>query len=148
MPVCSNFLKPVSSALTRYAPSCSNGARYNPLSFVMTTRISPVSVFVTVTVTPGSTAPDSSVTVPSSVALMAWPWAKADEARASKKRKARLTRNIGGNLRKCDQTAVYLADLQLRRAGQAVSAEKLRRRNSKLPTAQLPNERTNFRTSL
>ncbi len=64
-PVCSNFLKPWSSASTRYCPSGSSGARYRPFSLVTTVRASPVSVLVTVTLTPGSTPPDVSVMVPS-----------------------------------------------------------------------------------
>ena len=45
-----------------------------------TTRVSPVSRLVTVTVTPGSTAPWSSTTVPSIVPLMACDCASAGEA--------------------------------------------------------------------
>ena len=47
---------------------------YVPLPSVTTERVKPVSVWVTVTVTPGSTAPLSSVTRPLSSAVA---WAKA-----------------------------------------------------------------------
>src|SRR5687768_17976029 len=44
------------------------GTTYCPLSFVTTDRTSPVSVCVNATSTPGSTAPEASVTLP-----LIWP---------------------------------------------------------------------------
>src|SRR3954462_4326188 len=65
MSVPSNFLNPCSSATTRYLPSGSSGARYRPFSFDTTERSVPVSTLVMVTVTPGSTPPELSETMPS-----------------------------------------------------------------------------------
>jgi hypothetical protein len=45
------------------------GSTYAPFSLVTTLRVSPVSVWVTVTVTPGRTAPLSSATRPLSWAV-------------------------------------------------------------------------------
>src|SRR5262245_41667622 len=82
-PVCSNFLNPCSSATTRYVPSGSSGARYNPCSLVTTDRSAPVSRFVIVTVTPGSTPPELSTTVPSMDPLAACDCANAGAASTS-----------------------------------------------------------------
>ena len=54
-----------------------------PSSLLMTTRSAPVSMFVTVTVTPGSDAPLASVTVPSMVPLTACDCAAAGAASPS-----------------------------------------------------------------
>src|SRR6185436_9281632 len=61
-------------------PSVSSGARYSPLSLLMTTRSAPVSTLVIVTVAPGSTPPELSDTVPSMVPLAACDCAKAGAA--------------------------------------------------------------------
>src|SRR5262245_4948850 len=49
------------------------GNRNSPLPSVMATKVLPVSSFVAVMVTPGSTPPVESVTVPFSVASCAYP---------------------------------------------------------------------------
>src|SRR5207253_3129435 len=71
-----------------------SGARYTPPSFVITDLVSPVSRLATVTTTPGSTPPDSSVTVPSMMPLIACPWAAAIEARERTSRTAATPRNM------------------------------------------------------
>src|SRR5207245_10873110 len=65
------FLTPVSSAATEYLPVGSDGAVYSPLVSVVTVREIPVPVFVSVTVAPGTTAPESSVTTPRIVPVTA-----------------------------------------------------------------------------
>src|SRR5436190_5269576 len=45
-------------------PTGSDGNRYEPSLPVVTVRLNPVAVFVAVTLTPGSAAPDTSVTRP------------------------------------------------------------------------------------
>ena len=66
-----SFLNPWSSATTLYVPSGSRRARKSPASLLTTTRWAPVSVLVTVTVTPGSTPPEVSTTEPSMEPLAA-----------------------------------------------------------------------------
>ena len=90
--VCSNFLKPGSSASTRYVPSGSSGARYKPFSFVITIRCVPVSTLVMVTVTPGRTPPDESDTVPSMAPLAACDCASAGTARARQMKMEKIVR--------------------------------------------------------
>src|SRR5262245_46818702 len=63
--------KPVSSAFTLYFPGKRFEMRYSPRSFVIDALDAPVSRFVAVTDTPGSTAFDSSVAVPRSEACCA-----------------------------------------------------------------------------
>ena len=48
-----------------------DGAVYSPFESLTNVRLSPVSVCVTTTVTPGMTAPDESVTVPRMVPVTA-----------------------------------------------------------------------------
>src|SRR5439155_11325990 len=57
--------------LTTYRPVGSDGAVYSPLESVTTTRTSPVPAFVSVTVTPGMTAPVESVIAPRIVPVTA-----------------------------------------------------------------------------
>src|SRR5512138_116816 len=69
IPVCTYVRKPCSIASMRYGPTGRFVRTYDPLSLVTSLRVNPVSVCVTVTVTPGSTAPLSSVTRPLSCAV-------------------------------------------------------------------------------
>ena len=55
---------PWSCVPTSYGPTGSSSARKAPVESVIDVRIAPVAVFVIVTVTPGSTPPDESTTVP------------------------------------------------------------------------------------
>ena len=55
---CFCAVNPWSSAETSYVPTGSSSARNAPVSSVTIARVMPVAVCVTVTVTPGSTAPD------------------------------------------------------------------------------------------
>ncbi len=87
-PFCSNFLKPASSAATSYLPRGRRGARYSPSLPLTTTRWAPVSVLVTVTVTPGSAAPVLSATVPWMLPLIACDCASAGNAVPSTSRAA------------------------------------------------------------
>jgi hypothetical protein len=64
-------LKPEISAATLYSPVGSDGAVYSPLLSVVTTRVSLVPVLVKVTVTPGTTAPETSVIRPRMVPVTA-----------------------------------------------------------------------------
>src|SRR5439155_9724013 len=56
--------KPCISARTSYSPAGSAGALYRPSSLAVRVRALPVALFVTVRIALGTTAPDSSVTVP------------------------------------------------------------------------------------
>jgi hypothetical protein len=69
MPVCEYVRNPWSIASSRYGPVGRFGSTYLPLSLVATLRVSPVSVWIAVTVTPGRTAPLSSVTRPLNCAV-------------------------------------------------------------------------------
>src|SRR5215831_18743810 len=69
--------KPLSSAVTLYAPGCSARAMNSPLSSVTTVRDTPVVFETTVTDTPGNTALVSSVTVPAMSAAAPDVWALA-----------------------------------------------------------------------
>ena len=80
-------LKPEISAETVYLPVGSDGAEYSPLVSVTTTRVSLVPVLVSVTVTPGMTAPEESVTRPMIVPATACAEA-AEGARALSNRKS------------------------------------------------------------
>ena len=80
--VCSSFEKPFSWKISLYLPSGSSAARYRPEVFVSTTRCVPVSMLTSVTVTPGSTAPWMSLTVPSMEPLTACDCARAGRAHA------------------------------------------------------------------
>ncbi len=64
-----------------------------------TTRVSPVSRLVVVTVTPGSTAPESSVTTPSIAPLMAVDWAAAgsDGCGDEEEREEQASHVMGGS---------------------------------------------------
>jgi len=61
-------LKPVYSAVKVYWPVASWGIVYSPLSLTIIVRLSFVPTFVMAIVAPGSTAPVSSVTRPTTVA--------------------------------------------------------------------------------
>ena len=74
-------------ASNRYGPVGRFGRTYEPLASVTTVRVAPVSVCVAVTVTPGSTAPLSSVTRP-------FIWAVASCAQAPR---------TGGEQQQCDE---------------------------------------------
>ena len=66
-----------------------------PSALVTTERSRPVSVLVIVTVTPGSTPPDESATVPSMEPLAAWDCANAGPANKRKRRSRReLTEHV------------------------------------------------------
>lgn len=54
------FRKPECSALTTYSPTGRKGAGSSPRSFVTPARVKPVRAFKTVTLAPGTTAPDAS----------------------------------------------------------------------------------------
>ena len=75
----SSVPKPDSSALTRYGPGCRAGARNAPWSSVTSDLVMPVPSFWIVTVTPGSTPPVLSVTVPRTSAV----WACTSDGAAS-----------------------------------------------------------------
>ena len=58
IPLCTKVRNPGNAASNLYEPIARLGSTYNPVSLVMVFRTIPVSVCVTVTSTPGSTAPD------------------------------------------------------------------------------------------
>jgi hypothetical protein len=64
MPVRSKVRKPCRDTCSLYGPVGRFGNRYAPVSSVTAVRVTLVSTCVTVTVTPGSTAPLSSRTAP------------------------------------------------------------------------------------
>src|ERR1700704_1482862 len=64
MPVCTNERNPGKLAASLYGPSNRFGNAYDPVSFVMVVRLTPVSVCVAVISAPGNTAPLGSCTVP------------------------------------------------------------------------------------
>src|SRR5262244_835243 len=64
MPDCAYVEKPGRDASSRYGPTGKFANTYAPVSAVTTERVAVVSVFVTFTSTPGSTAPVVSRTVP------------------------------------------------------------------------------------
>src|SRR5262249_1198953 len=70
--------KPGSSTRISYVLGLRFGARYRPCSLVTTTRLSPVRMLVTVTVTPGSTAPVESVTRPATIPNVVWPETRSE----------------------------------------------------------------------
>jgi hypothetical protein len=74
MPVCAKVRNPVNVASTRKGPSGRLGSEYEPVSLDTVVRTRPVSVCVAVMVTPGSTAPLWSRTVPLMPAVA---WAQA-----------------------------------------------------------------------
>src|SRR5262245_51311643 len=55
--------------LISYAPTGSNGTLYPPFSLLSTVRVKPLSVCLTVILTPGTTAPEASRTTPTMVAV-------------------------------------------------------------------------------
>src|SRR5262249_3494475 len=57
-------LKPASSVVISYAPTGKAGTLYPPVSLVIVVRVRPLSVCFTLIVTPGTTAPDASWTMP------------------------------------------------------------------------------------
>ena len=68
MPERTTLLKPAYSAVTVYCPGASCGTAYSPLSLTITLRLSFVPTLVMVIFAPGTTAPLSSVTRPTTVA--------------------------------------------------------------------------------
>src|SRR5262245_52703906 len=79
-------LKPWISATTVYLPVGSDGAVYSPSRPLVTTRVVPVPTLVSVTVAPGTTAPELSVTVPTIVPVTAWANAGGDQRDATRTR--------------------------------------------------------------
>ena len=86
---------------------------------MITDLVSPVSIFVTVTTTPGSTPPDSSVTVPSMMPLIACPWAAAIEARERTSRTAATPRNMGKPSRLVQMMSIACVYRRARPSGRA-----------------------------
>src|SRR6266478_3917203 len=70
-------LKPWLSTVNSYLPGERYGTLYCPSPLVCASLVTLVSMFVTVTRALGTTAPDSSVTIPVTVACS--PWANAEE---------------------------------------------------------------------
>src|SRR5436309_668961 len=68
MPERTTLLKPVYSAVNVYWPGASCGIEYSPLSLTTALRLSFVPTLAIVIVAPGTTAPVSSVTRPTTVA--------------------------------------------------------------------------------
>ena len=64
IPVCAYKRNPGRDASNRYGPTGKLGNEYEPVSSVTVVRLSPVSVCVIVTSTPGKTAPVWSFTAP------------------------------------------------------------------------------------
>src|SRR5207249_6472074 len=64
IPVCAYKRNPGRDASNRYGPIGKFGSEYEPVSSVTVVRLSPVSVCVMVTSTPGKTAPVWSFTAP------------------------------------------------------------------------------------
>jgi hypothetical protein len=79
-----------------------------PVSLVVTDRIAPVSVLEMFTVTPGSTPPCESVTVPSMAPLAACDWASAGEERERTTNNAASVREIATKSSGWSKTRVYL----------------------------------------
>src|SRR5580700_9266652 len=71
MPSRRNSLKPCFENVIAYLPGARNGTSYNPDWFVVVGVTTPVCTFLMKTDTPSTTAPEGSVTEPSSSAL--WP---------------------------------------------------------------------------
>ena len=61
-----NVLKPVSWTVTEYVPGCTVSKRYAPVASVVVSRDVPVPLLWMVTVAPGTAAPVSSLTLPTS----------------------------------------------------------------------------------
>jgi hypothetical protein len=92
MPSRTHVLNPVSAALTRTGPGCSR-CTVNTPSWLVTVSIDiPVSVLTTVTVTPGTTAPCASLTVPVMLARVSCAHAAAG-SRTMTANSARMKRN-------------------------------------------------------
>src|SRR5262249_6247004 len=64
IPSCFNVLNPGSSKVTPYVPGGTAGKRYSPSGFVTAVCTPIIAGLLTVTVTPGSTAPLESATLP------------------------------------------------------------------------------------
>ena len=77
IPVWTYVPSPANAASSRYGPVGRFGMTYDPFSSVTMVRVNPVSVCVTVTVTPGGTPPLWSFTVPLNCAVA---WARAAAA--------------------------------------------------------------------
>src|SRR6059036_1112372 len=73
IPVWSTALKPASEAYSRYDPGSSAAKLYSPLSFVNVVRDRLVASFVSITSTPGTTAPAASLTEPRRPPWKPWP---------------------------------------------------------------------------
>src|SRR5205814_6874539 len=86
IPVWRAALKPDSSAFTSYLPTGRDNTRYVPVSLVLAVRPAPVSRLVTVTLAPGTAAPEESSTLPETVAVtcaLIVPTAKEIQRRAA-----------------------------------------------------------------
>src|ERR1051325_1691236 len=64
MPCCTTVLRPLSAYSALYVPGGRRGTRYSPFESVVAVRLPCSEGPVTVTVTPGRTPPEESVTVP------------------------------------------------------------------------------------
>src|SRR5258706_15531114 len=73
-----------------YTPALSDSAAYRPVGSVVSSRTLPLSRLVTITLALGITAPDSSVTVPLTLPVGAWPKHNADVRTKRQKRHANL----------------------------------------------------------
>src|SRR3954466_15857043 len=82
----------------RYGPVGRFGITYVPLSLVTTVRVKPVSICVTVTLTPGSTALLSSVTRPLSSAVACAHAGAVARRTSNAARHSSLTRFIASSL--------------------------------------------------
>src|SRR5262245_32142760 len=70
----STRLKPEATATTSYVPGGSAGALKTPSGEVVAFRDCPVSRLTALNCTPGSAAPDESLTKPAIVPVGAWAW--------------------------------------------------------------------------
>src|SRR5262245_60376029 len=98
-PVSISFLKPGSSAARLYTPTVSSGITKSPVSFVIAVLLIFVPALVTVTLTPGKTAPLGSLTVPRIVPRKDWPNAIVGSKTNNRTKMVRLNRLISPPLR-------------------------------------------------
>src|SRR5262249_32292070 len=94
MPDCSYALKPVSSTRSLYVPGGRAGMAYNPPSVVTVLAVTLVAALVAVTVAPGMTAPELSVTVPVRTPRSDWACAGTHITRKSNAVEARRILDI------------------------------------------------------
>src|SRR5262249_13524550 len=92
MPARSMALKPASEAFSRYELGSSAAKLYSPLSFVIVIRDKLVASFVSVTWTPGTTAPPASLADPRRPPWKPWPNEATD--RVTNPTKHNVTRNL------------------------------------------------------